>query len=373
MVSVNLFTDFFGPKPRLIKNTFDQLPNWRQDDLSPALTAFKNSCTVLLKLKHELPLHGITYYGLTQDWQSICVAANQVNVHNKIQIRAFFESNFEPYHVFNGFHSKGLFTGYYLPLLQGRFKKNKAFNVPIYGLPNDLVKINLGLFRPEGDHQILVGQLKKGALYPYPDRAMINKGILHAKAPLLVWSNSQIDVFFAQIQGSAVVQLPRHQIVLGYASGNGQPYTAIGKVLTKDYLLKKTEISMQSIRAWLSAHPKQINTVLNKNANYVFFRILKGKEPLGSQQIPLTPERSLAVDTRFIALGTPIWLVTSIPNKKNNEKIPFQHLLVAQDTGGDIKGVVRGDIYWGAGERAAYIAGHMASPGEYWVLLPHRD
>jgi membrane-bound lytic murein transglycosylase A len=367
------FTEIFGFKPRFVKTTFAQLPNWQHDDLTYALTAFKNSCTAIMKLNPETSMHAILQYGKAKDWQTVCLAAHQVNLKDKEKIRVFFESRFEPYHVLNQFKAKGLFTGYYLPIVHGDLKKRKTFNVPMYGLPKDLVKVNLPLFKPELSNQTLIGQLKDHILYPYPDRALINNGAIKKQARVLVWSNSLVDVFFAQIQGSCIVKLPHHkQIVLGYVSGNGKPYTAIGKVLVKDYGLKKSEISMQSIRAWLTSHPKEVNKVLNQNANYVFFRILKNTDPLGCQQVPLTTERSLAVDTRFIALGTPIWLSTSMLDKDHTEKTAFDHLLIAQDTGGDIKGMVRGDVYWGGGERAAFVAGHMASPGEYWVLLPKK-
>ena len=367
------YTGTFGPHPRFVKTTFNRLPNWEQDNQAAALNAFKQSCTAILKKDLNLDFHHIPQYGKAKDWQIICLAANQIKNADNMAARKFFESWFEPYQIESNFNSRGLFTGYYLPLLHGSLKRDKQSTIPIYGLPNDLVKVNLGAFHPELGNHMLVGQLKDHALIPYPDRAAILNGSLGKKAPVLVWGKNQLDVFFAQIQGSAIVALPKHkQMMIGYASGNGQPYTAIGKVLVQNNALKKSDVSMQSIRDWLTAHPQQVNEILNQNANYVFFRILKGNQPLGTEQIPVTPERTLAVDTQYIALGAPIWLDTVVPEKVS-QSIPFQHLLIAQDTGGAIKGVVRGDVYWGAGEKAAYTAGHMASRGQYWVLLPRHQ
>lgn len=178
------------------------------------------------------------------------------------------------------------------------------------------------------------------------------------------------ELFFAHIQGSALVQLTNGQrILIGYAGGNGHPYTSIGKVLVNNHQLDSKKISMQSIRAWLLQHPQQITTLLNHNASFVFFKILPDHHPLGTQRVPLTPERSLAVDTRYLPLGAPLWLSTTIPIEKMQTK-PFQHLVIAQDTGSAIQGIVRGDIYWGTGKKAEFIAGHMQQPGQYWILLP---
>jgi membrane-bound lytic murein transglycosylase A len=187
---------------------------------------------------------------------------------------------------------------------------------------------------------------------------------------VLVWTDNLLDVFFAQIQGSAIVELPDHErLIINYAGTNGRAYTAIGKILLERNAIPKNNLSMQTLRIWLEQHPEEINTVLNSNASYVFFKILKNGDPLGSEQIPLLPERSLAVDTRFIPLGAPLWLSTTLPTHTPSA---FQHLMIAQDTGGAIKGIIRGDVYWGASEKAADIAGHMQSDGQYWILLPKR-
>jgi membrane-bound lytic murein transglycosylase A len=357
----------------LSKTTFAQLPAWKDDDHSDALRAFQRSCTEILKRKPDNAFAKFPESGTVRDWQTICTAANQLIPNNIITARDFFEKWFEPYQVRNNLSTHGLFTGYYLPLLQGSLKPDKRFSIPIYGVPNDLVTVNLGKFHQELTGQILIAQLKNNNLYRYPDRSAINQGALHDHAEVLVWTDNLIDIFFAQIQGSAIVELPNHErFIINYAASNGLPYTAIGKILIANKAIPKENMSMQSLRTWLEKNPEQINTVLNNNASYVFFKVLRNSDPLGSEHVPLLPERSLAVDTQFIPLGAPIWLNTSLPASTMNYPGVYQRLLIAQDTGGAIKGIIRGDVYWGASEKAAEMAGHMQSDGQYWILLPKR-
>jgi len=362
----------FGPHLLLSKATFKHLPNWQQDNQSQALLAFQRSCTTILKKSPDAMFSALPHSGTNRDWQRICNAANALVHPDKMAAQQFFETWFQPYHVSNHLNASGLFTGYYLPLLHGSITPNKQYSVPVYGVPSDLVKINLGLFHQEMSKKTLVGQLKNNVLQPYPDRAAIMQGAISKTAKVLVWSDDPLDVFFAQIQGSAVVQLPNQkQFIINYASNNGRPYTAIGKILIAKKELTKETVSMQTIRTWLLQHPEQRDNILNQNASYVFFNVLKNKDPLGTAQVPLIPERALAVDTHHIPLGAPLWLDTVAPqNTREKSTAPFQHLMVAQDTGGAIKGIVRGDVYWGAGETAAFIAGHMQSKGQYWILLP---
>lgn len=350
--------------------TFTQLPGWQHDNHAQALISFQQSCHEILTRDPHSKFNALPQSGTTHQWQAICAEALKIQHPTQPLAQQFFEQYFEPYTVINNFNHKGLFTGYYLPLIHGDLKKSAKYHVPIYGVPADLVKINLSLFRPEFAGKSITGQVKNNALYPYPDRAAINANTL--PAPILAWSDNMFDVFFAQIQGSVIVELPNHkQILLGYAADNGKPYTSIGKALVANGAFSKASVSMQAIRNWLLKHPDQAIPTLNNDPSYVFFKLLTGTSPLGTEQVPLTPERSLAVDMRYIPLGTPVWLDTTIPQNSNSVKLmPYRHLLIAQDTGGAIKGVIRGDIYWGAGESAAENAGHMKASGQYWLLFP---
>ena len=156
---------------------------------------------------------------------------------------------------------------------------------------------------------------------------------------------------------------------LGYDGQNGHPYTSIGRELINDGALTPDAVSMQSIRAWLEMHPTQASDMLNRNASYIFFRIVDQDGPIGAQNVILTPRRSLAVDNRFIPLGVPMWVETKAPAVKGGDEV-LRRLMIAQDTGGAIRGAVRGDIFWGAGPDAAEVAGRMKHEGRYYLLLP---
>ncbi len=361
----------FGPHLILIKSSFSHLPNWETGDETQAFNAFRLSCQEILKRDPQNPYSKLTQSGNNRQWQTICLAANNITATNAINTKQFFEQWFVPYYVFNNFNPHGLFTGYYLPLLHASHTKDQNYTTPIYAVPHDLIKINLGLFNPLFSGKYIVGQLKNNTLMPYPDRAAINNGAIQANTDVIAWANNPIDVFFAQIQGSAIIELPNHQqLLIGYDADNGHQYTAIGEVLLENNYLSKQDISLQSIRAWLMQHPTQINDILNHDKSYVFFKVIGSGGPTGKEGVQLTPKGSLAIDNNYIPLGVPIWLNTGIPQINSNQLKPFNQLLIAQDVGGAIKGIVRGDIYWGAGDEAAFIAGHMKSPGKYWMLLP---
>jgi membrane-bound lytic murein transglycosylase A len=364
----------FGSHFFLLQTSYESLPGWTQDNHSKALDAFKQSCTAIMRLDAKKPFSTtVPSSGNASAWQTICQAANKLTKQDNRTAKVFFEYWFQPYRVEDNFNPNGLFTGYYIPLIHANSTKNQNYSTPIYAMPKDLVKLNLGNFRPELLGKTIVGKLKNNLLVPYPSRAAINSGILEKNdTQVLAWSDNPVDVFFAQIQGSAIVELADNsqKILIGYAGDNGHPYTAIGKVLIAKHAIKKKAISMHTIRDWLTEHPAQLQDILNQNASYVFFNILKDGLVRGTQHVPLTPERSLAVDTHYIPLGAPVWLNTTIPLASSTSAVPFQQLLIAQDTGGAIKGIVRADVFWGEGEQAAYTAGYMRSVGQYWILLP---
>ena len=227
---------------------------------------------------------------------------------------------------------------------------------------------DLGLFRDQFKGIRIVGRVKDGSLHPYDSRAAIDDGSLSGRGWELVYVDDPVDAFFLHIQGSGRVVLDDGSVMqVGYAGTNGRRYVAIGGELAARGAIPKDEVSMQSIRAWLAPHPDQAERIMETNPSYVFFRDLQGDGPIGSEGTVLTAGRSLAIDPRFVAFGIPIWLETRDPLDPSR---PLDRLLVAQDTGGAIKGPVRGDVFWGPGHEAAERAGHMKSQGRYYLLLP---
>jgi membrane-bound lytic murein transglycosylase A len=354
--------------------TFSDLPGWNDDPMAPALSAFRRSCARMAKLAPETPLGGSGFAGTAGDWAEPCAAAERVPAGNDAAARGYFETWFRPLaaHAEGGEEGDGLFTGYYEPLLNGSRTPSDRFNVPLYGRPPDLVSVDLGTFRDDLKGRRIAGRVEDGKLVPYAKREEIEQGALAGRDLELVWVDDAIDAFFLQIQGSGRVRLAEGgEMRVGYAGENGHPYYAIGRELVKRGALRKEEVSMQSIRRWLEEHPDDAPSVFATNASYVFFQKIEGEGPLGAEGIPITPGRSLAVDRKHWPLGVPLWLDTEAPAAQEGQPDrPLRRLVIAQDTGGAIRGPIRGDVFWGAGDEAAAIAGRMKHAGRLWVLVP---
>lgn len=329
---------------------FSKLPGWNEDKTLKALPAVERSCEVILKSDPNKAYwtrpNGNPGYAL--DWHHFCNAVKSYCVSSKkndeAEWRALLTNYLIPYKLSLNGNSNGKFTGYYEPLLRGATRRYGPYQTPLYKLPKEgTVNINI----PRKD---------------------IVEGKLQGKELELVWVDDPVDAFFLQIQGSGRVLLDDGKMLrIGYAGTNKHPYFPIGKSLVGKGALKLEEVSMQGIRNWLMTHPKEADTVMNENESYVFFRVLNEENPIGSQGVPLTPTRSMAIDPKFISLGTPIWVNLTHPDKSQGF---LKHLMVAQDTGGAIKGGLRGDYFWGFGGQSAEYAGKMNSDGEYYVLLP---
>ncbi|MGH6991389.1 MAG: murein transglycosylase A, partial [Stellaceae bacterium] len=303
--------------------------------------------------------------GTVADWEAPCAAAARLPTGADAAARHFLRRWFRPYLAGNNGNPNGLFTGYYEPLLQGARTQGGPDETPILRRPADLVMVALGLFRPEWRGDRIAGRVVNGRLVPYPTRAEIERGAIDAKKLALFWVRDPVAAFFLQIQGSGKVRLPDGQLVsVGYAGQNGRPYVSIGRLLVKRGELAKSAVSLASIKGWIAAHPVRGRALMDDNPSYVFFRIVKGPTPIGAEGAALTPRRSLAVDRAFLPLGIPIWL------DLEHGDTPMRRLVVAQDTGGAIRGPVRGDFYWGAGPEAARKAGGMIAHGRYFLFLP---
>ena len=341
----------------LKKIPFAQLPGWNKADIKKSFNAFQLSCKIFLK---QAPSHSVGSQHINlqaKDWHPACRAALLIDVTYEATARTFFEKWFYPIEFIKHKPISGLFTGYYMPRLKGNLTRTEKYNTPIYGVPTAL---------RWNSH---VTKAKKRL--SYYTREKIDQGELGKKAPIIAWIHSPIDRLFLEIEGSGVIQLSHGKnLYLGYAGENGAPYTSIGNVLIKKGILTKDNASKSVIKRYLEKQPKKASTLLHKNESFVFFENLKQSIALGAQGMALTPGYSLAIDKKWIPLGAPLWLATTIPDEQNEKDKQFKRLMIAQDTGGAINGLMRGDIYWGSGKKATFLGENMKNEGRYWLLLP---
>lgn len=341
--------------PAFTPGKWEMLPDWQTLDLQGSWAAFLQGCRAL---KNK------------PGWQDVCARAGEMSQPDDAALRSFFEEGFAPWRVLNPDGSdQGLITGYYEPKLRGSRTRTARFRYPLYAVPDDLLVIDLEALYPQLKDLRLRGRLEGRRVVPYHDRAGIDGG----KAPLqgreLFWVDDAVELFFLQVQGSGRIELPDGSLVkVGYADQNGHPYVSIGRKLVEMGELKLEEASMQGIKEWAARNPAKLGALLAQNPSYVFFRELPDglSAPLGALGVPLTEGYSIAVDPRTIPLGAPVFLATTFPNSSE----PLNRLMLAQDTGGAIKGAVRADFFWGFGEEAGAQAGRMKQGGRMWVLFP---
>lgn len=325
------------------------LEGWATDRHGEALAAFLRSCGKLRNIPAEATVGEGLLAGAAGHWHRACIEAALVSPADNVGARNFFEREFEPYQLAYQGEPRGKFTGYYEPLMRGSWQPKPGYE-PIYAPPSDLVS---------------------GQTYPLT-RAEIEAGGLADKAEVLMYVADPIDAFFLHVQGSGRVLMDTGEMVaLRFAAKTNQPYTAIGKVLRERGALTG-EITAPRIRDWLKQHPQQMREVMQQNKAYIFFSLSPelGDGPVGAQNVPLIPERSLAVDAAFIPLGTPLWLSTTLPHSMHAQGEPYRRLMVAQDKGSAILGAIRGDVFFGHGDRAEDLAGHMNSEGKLLALVP---
>jgi membrane-bound lytic murein transglycosylase A len=346
---------------------FSDLPGWGSDRTADALAAMRKSCARLLKLPAARSMTDRSVGGKVGDWVSACQSLPPRNAGDLVT-RQYFESLFKPYRVLSSGGADGLLTGYFEPVLMGSRAPSEIFHVPLYQRPKDLILVTLGDWRDKFRGERIAGRSVNGRLKPYHSRAEIVAGALVDKAQPLVWVDDPIDAFFLHIQGSGRVSLPDGGTLrVGYDGHNGHVYRAIGRDLLKAGAIEKKDISLQSIRAWLKANPDRMHEMMNRNPSYIFFRAVRGEGPIGAQGVPLTPGRSLAVDPGKLPLGAPVWVTSDYQDETGR---PLRRLMIAQDTGGAIRGAVRGDVFWGHGDKARALAGAMKATGRMYLLLP---
>jgi membrane-bound lytic murein transglycosylase A len=304
---------------------FSDLQGWQDDDHLAALNVFVQSCPRL-----QGP-----------DWAPICAFAASAQ-NSSAAAKAFFEMLFMPTMVGA---APALFTGYYEPELKGARRQGGRFQYPIYATPPDLVD----------------GQ-------PYKTRAAIEGGALRGRGLEIAWLDDPVDVFFLHIQGSGRIILPDGSVLrVGYAARNGFAYRSVGQEMLRRGTHAEHELSAGVIQSYVRQNPRLGKELLNTNPSYVFFREIKdlpaSSGPIGALSLPITDLRSVAVDPDYVPLGAPVWIEKAGAN-------PMNRLMIAQDTGGAIKGAQRADIFFGTGKTAGDAAGIVRDGGRMVQLLP---
>jgi membrane-bound lytic murein transglycosylase A len=333
------------PAPRLTLKaaSYDQLIGWQEDPVAAAIPAFLKSCGALGSRSEAATIDARTKsfdFGTAGEWKPLCAAAEQLPAGDDKAARQFFETSFVPLLAGNDGEPEGLFTGYFEISLNGSRRRGGVYQTPLYRHPPDPARFT---------------------------RAEIEDGALNGQGLELLWVDDPIAAFFLEIQGSGRVQLPDGKIArVGYDGSNGKPYVAVGRLLLDRGVLPREQLTMANIRRWMQEHPKEGAELRRENPSYVFFREIQGDGPLGAQRVVLTPERSLAVDRGFIPLGLPLWFEA----QERFSAGKYHRLVIAQDTGGAIKGPVRGDLFWGHGPAAAAGAGAMNARGRYYLFVP---
>lgn len=337
------------PDKLVLKETsYNDLQGWRHDDHDAAFHVFVKSCKKMRSIPANRAIQIANKQYQAKDWHEVCSVAERIKPVTQMRARQFFETWFVPFAATNNGRSEGIFTGYFEIDLKGSKTKTKHYHYPLYKTPTSPLDRN-------------------------NCRKTIDGGCLAGKGLELVYVNDPVRAFFLHIQGSGRVLLPDGKVMrIGYDGKNNFKYTSIGRYLVDKGIVELDGLSAQKLQQWLRANPKKAEEVMHQNESYVFFKELKTSSPLGGQEVELTPERSLAIDRRFIPYGVPLWLNIHYPKTKNHPETPVKRLMVAQDTGGAIKGPVRGDVFLGFGARAEEIAGHMRQRGTYALLLPLR-
>lgn len=333
--------------------SYQKIQNWQEDNHQLALRAFLHSCNKFAKMPQK-QIMDTNFLAKAEDFRNVCDLAEVVKTIDKEESRAFFEHYFVPFRVDeDGKNSLYNFTGYYYPEINGSLVKDSKFRFPVYRRPPDL---------------------KKNTQQPYFTREEIGKGVLANKNLELLFVDDEVELFFLHIQGSGRVKLADGSFVrLVFDGKNGHQYSSVGKYLFENNLMESRSLDAKNIKKWLKENPKKSTETMNINKSFIFFKINEYEEVLGSQGVPLTSERSLAIDKSLIAFGLPIWINTTIIDfdQDNNRfsKI-YRRLLIAQDSGSAIKGAVRGDIFFGSGTLAENRASYLSAKGSYYLLLP---
>jgi membrane-bound lytic murein transglycosylase A len=350
---------------------WNDIPGWPADDHAAAFATFLASCRTIVRGLPPAQASKPVANALVP----LCEAALKAKVKTDRQARAFFEARFQPAEISRIGETEGFLTGYYEPIVSGSRVRTAEYTVPMYRRPPDLIAEAPPAEGGAPANKGRAWRLEGGTRVPYHDRAAIDGGALAGKGLEICWLKDPIDAFFIHIQGSSRVRLEDGTVLrLNYDGHNGHAYTPVGRILVQREAVPKEEMSMDRIRQWMQANPNQAAALRNENKSYIFFRVASladHEEAIGAQGIPLTADRSIAVDRNLHAYGTPFWIDAALPLTGVNASDHFQRLMIAQDTGGAIIGPARADIYFGAGEKAGQVSGRIRHPGRFVMLIPN--
>lgn len=350
--------DMFTPLAASTPASYHDLPGWHGAPLSAPLEAFRRTCERLSLRAWDAPLsRSAAWAGTAQDWSPACASLS--GPLDDVSARRVIEALFVPVEIVDQ-QGGERFTGYFEPTYEARRTRQPGFTEPVLAVPPDFI--------PNGNSPLQ--RLSGGKTRPYPPRADITA---QGGGQVIAWAHPS-DVFFLQVQGSGRLTFPDGTTLrAAYAAHNGHPFRSVANWLIETGRIKRSQGSMQGIRAWMDrASAEDVRRAMNVNPRFVFFQSLPEGDPKlgpnGAHNVPLTPFGSMAVDPSFHALGVPMFIQTTAPGLGGD----WSGLLIAQDTGGAIKGPVRGDIYFGTGYEAGQRAGTMNAPGRLWVLLPRQ-
>ena len=340
-----------GIQPRttyLQKVNYSQLDGWQYDNHLAALDAFKKSCDAILQQRNTQVSNLTLLGGKKSQWVKPCKDAQSGRVFTNKMAKKFFEKWFDPYRITPKSRHDGLYTGYYEVEIQGSRRKTAKYKHPVYRKPKNLHKL-------QGSRRI--------------SHKSINNGSLSGKNLEIVWVDDKAKLHFMHIQGCGSIKLANgRELKLGYDGQNGHPYRAIGPQFKK-YSRSRIDSALDMM-SWLKRNPRDGKKIMESNPSYIFFKKITGTGPIGGQGVSLTPERSMAVDAGLYPYGMPIWVQTKLPKTKNYRARNYRRLFIAQDTGGSIKGAIRGDVFFGKGKRAEEMACYMNQRGTAYALFP---
>ena len=358
-----------SPNLALTQVVIGDLPGWAADTTAALVPGLKLQCRRLAMVAADTALGGqglsARFGGLAGHWHAPCLAAADLQPNDDAAARAYFTHYFQPYRV----GTPALVTGYFEPEVPGSLRRGGVFQTPLLARPSDLMQSPPPASDPLGPP--VIGRRDGTTIVPYWSRAEIESGAIGDHARTLFWLKNPADLFFLQVQGSGRIRLPDGSVLrVGYDGRNGRPYTPIGRVLVSQNALAPADVSLQTIRAWLDAHPDRARQVMDANEDYVFFQVRMDADsdlgPPGALGVGLSAGRSAAVDRHFVPLGLPIYLDTTDPLTH----APLRRLVLAQDIGTDIVGPARSDLFMGSGDAASRSAGIMRQPGTEYLLLP---